>query len=75
MLPAAAACCCRRLLLAACCRGFNAGLTGNAGTNALVARAARSVLAAARQHAVLVAVSVVPGEDGGEDGDQVCIHR
>lgn len=51
------------------------GLTGNAGTNAMVSRAARSVLAAARQYTVQsaaeAAASALSGEDG--DGEQVSV--
>lgn len=54
-----------------CCRGLSTGLTGNPGTNAMVARAARSVLAAAREYAVLsaAAAAAVGGEE--EEGEQV----
>lgn len=50
------------------CRGLSVGLTGNASTNAMVARAARSVLAAARQYAVMAAAAAEAA--GDEDKEQ-----
>lgn len=49
------------------CRGLSVGLTGNASTNAMVARAARSVLAAARQYAVMAAAAA---EAAGEEDEE-----
>lgn len=55
-------------------RGLSTGLTGNSSTNAAVARAARALLAAARQHAVQAAIDVADDVDGTQPS-QVCAGR
>jgi len=66
--------------LRACCRGVAVGLTGNGSTNAVVKRAARTILAAARQHAVEAATAAAIECDSDEvaGGLQVswrcCVH-